>query len=287
MKKKLWLLAIPLLLVAAVFLLLQSRGLGFSSGRCLIAENGTVLLIDERGGPVVLSNTRGKTGLFDGLSSGDSILVLHDGVEETYPARTGAYALWKKAEGSLADIPADTLQQLNDLGWSFPTGTPIRGYLEVSDLSAAWANWTDENLLYMSCLNAEKMSISSVQHLPIFKMESAEDLASFQNRFSGVLTFDQGWDEVPSFREVTAEMGEDYFAENTLLLVYVPAGSCSYRFGAESVLINENALCVYVQKTVDPEVVDCAMAGWLLPIPVAKATAANLTEFDAVLGLPS
>ena len=89
------------------------------------------------------------------------------------------------------------------------------------------------------------------------------------------------------FREVTAEMDEDYFAENTLLLVYVPAGSCSYRFGAESVLINENALCVYVQTTVDPEVVDCAMAGWLLPVPVEKNLAEELTEFDAVLGLPS
>ena len=283
MKKKLLLLLIPLFLLIAAFLLLQGRSLGFSSGRCLMAENGSVLLVTEQGEPIVLSNTREKAGLFDGLSSGDKILVLHDGVQETYPARTGAYALWKTAEGEPSDIPADTLRQLQEPGWHFASGAVLSGRLEVSPLSTVWANWTDANLLYMSCLNAEKMSISSVQHLPIFKLESLEELHSFQSRFSGVLTFDQGWDEVPSFREATAGMDETFFAENTLFLVYVTAGSCSDRFGVESLSLDDTSLCIRVHKTLDPEVGDCARAGWLLPVALSKSQCAGLVDFDAYL----
>ncbi len=283
MKKKLLLLLIPLFLLIAAFFLLQGRSLGFSSGRCLMAENGSVLLITERGEPIVLSNVREKKNLFSGLRSGDAIRVLHDGVQETYPARTGAYALWKQADGSLADIPADTLRQLNELGWHFTAGSAPSGRLEVEPLSSVWANWTDANLLYMSCLNAEKMSISSVQHLPIFKLESLEELHSFQSRFSGILTFDQSWDEVPSFQQVTAEMDEAYFAENTLFLVYVTAGSCSDRFGLESLSLDETSLCIRVHKTLDPEAGDCAMAGWLLPVPLSKSQCAGLVDFDAYL----
>ena len=279
MKKKLLLLLIPLFLLIATILLLQGRSLGFSSGRCLMAENGSVLLVTEQGEPIVLSNTREKAGLFDGLSNGDKILVLHDGVQETYPARTGAYALWKTAEGEPSDIPADTLRQLQELGWVLPGNAQ----LEVSDLSSIWANWTDENLLYMSCLNRDKMYLSSVQHLPIFKLESLEELHSFQSRFSGVLTFDQGWDEVPSFQEATAGMDEAFFAENTLFLVYVTAGSCSDRFGVESLSLDETSLRIRVHKTVDPEIGDCAMAGWLLPVALSKSQCACLADFDAYL----
>ena len=283
MKKKKWLfLLIPLLAALALALMLQ-KGLSLSSGRCLLAENGTVLLVTEGGEPIVLSNTRKRENLFSGLSTGDKILVLHDGVEETYPARTGAYALWKQADGSLADIPADTLRQLEEMGWQFAASVVLSGRLEVSPLSTVWANWTDANLLYMSCLNTDKMSISSVQHLPIFKAESRAELDAFRARFEGVLDFDQGYDEVPSFQQVTAEMDEAYFAENTLFLVYVPAGSGSYRFAVDSVYLDETAICIHVKQTNDPEVGTCNMAGWLLPVTVNKASADRLTVFDADL----
>ena len=62
--------------------------------RALITQNGTYMLIDGNS-PIALSNRQKNDKLFEDLESGDKVWVLHDGIEETYPARTGAYAVRK------------------------------------------------------------------------------------------------------------------------------------------------------------------------------------------------
>ena len=91
--------------------------LSVSKGYCLITAEGTCLLIcDET--PIVLAD-RSKSGdLFAGLQSGDIIRVTHDGIQETYPARTGAYAVFRQSHGTAADIPQEVIDQLAQLGWS-------------------------------------------------------------------------------------------------------------------------------------------------------------------------
>lgn len=84
---------------------------GMTVGQCVIANNGKLLLIDGDT-PIVLS---GRTG--ERYSTGDKLLVIHDGVNETYPAQTRAFLVLKLDSGSRTDIPTETMLRLSELGW--------------------------------------------------------------------------------------------------------------------------------------------------------------------------
>ncbi len=97
------------LLSATVWL--SSKSLSPSIGTYLSATSGSHLILVDNS-PIVMGN-QGVT--FDALESGDQILILHDGIEETYPAHTGVYFLLKLGQSS--SVPEDVLQKLTELGW--------------------------------------------------------------------------------------------------------------------------------------------------------------------------
>ncbi len=120
MKKK---IVIPICIVLALILLIggeiaymNANSLGLSTGRVLITSHGSYMLIQDNS-PISMGNPKNSAGLFDGLENGDEILVLHDGINETYPGKTGAYAIFKLKDGDIADIPAEVLTSLTELGW--------------------------------------------------------------------------------------------------------------------------------------------------------------------------
>lgn len=118
MKKKLAIIipaAVVVLAVLAVLLYANSMSLSISKGICLVADNGSYLLIDEQG-PIQMSNSD-RTEIFGGLKTGDEILVLHDGIMESYPARTVVYHLVKTGEDKEKQIPQQTVDSLIELGW--------------------------------------------------------------------------------------------------------------------------------------------------------------------------
>ncbi len=151
------------------------------------------------------------------------------------------------------------------------------------DASVSWANWSDASEIRDLALNRDTFAFSSARHIPIYKCDTLKELNEFKTTFSGIFTMDGTWDEVPSFEEVIADYTEDFFAENTLLLVYVEAGSCTPRFGVDSVSKENGTLSVYVKYTYSPEEGDCAMAGWLFAISASKDQIQSCTNFDAVL----
>lgn len=106
---------VALAVLAAVFYA-NAKSLSVSKGICLVADNGSYLMIDENGSPIQMSNSD-RTEIFDGLKTGDEILVLHDGIMESYPARTGVYYLVKTGEGKEKQIPQATVDSLMELGW--------------------------------------------------------------------------------------------------------------------------------------------------------------------------
>ena len=121
MKKKRWM--IPVGIIAAFVLLcavglwyMASNTLGFSVGRCLIADNGSYMLIRDKS-PIVMSNVKGNESLFSDLETGDKILVLHNGIDESYPGRTGAYWCMKLDDGTEADISQEVLSTLSEMGY--------------------------------------------------------------------------------------------------------------------------------------------------------------------------
>lgn len=159
-------------------------------------------------------------------------------------------------------------------------GTPVE---EAFDIAVSYANWTEESEIYFGALNKDKMAISSVQHLPIYKFNTSEELEQFKLAFGEVLTMDSGYDEVPSFNDTTANYDETFFDENTLMLAYVGANSGTYRFGVSSVFCDGNSFCIHIKQLNNPEAVTEDMAGWFITVAVPDSMVENCTEFDADL----
>ena len=114
MKKLCILLA--LFMVLSLFCGCVTRGLDlWLEGICLVAENGSIVLISKNE-PIVLHD-RTDGGLLEGIQTGDRIRVLHDGIAESFPAQAGIYKLVKTGEGSIDDISPKTLDLLRQLGW--------------------------------------------------------------------------------------------------------------------------------------------------------------------------
>ena len=120
MKNKKWLISIAIIVAVLVSVIagvgtMVNKGYGVSTGLYLEAKDGQSLFIRDNS-PIEMSNRTGRD-LFDNLDIGDKILVIHDGIAETYPGRTGAYAVFKLNDGTTGDIPQNVVQQLIDLGW--------------------------------------------------------------------------------------------------------------------------------------------------------------------------
>ncbi len=124
MKKK---LIIVLCVILAVFLLVTAtvvigmgimtvKGYGITQGKCLITATGSYMLIDENNSPIEMSN-RSDKDIFADLSSGDEIIVLRDGIQESYPAGTEVYYCKKLNDGKPEDIPTSVIESLTELGW--------------------------------------------------------------------------------------------------------------------------------------------------------------------------
>lgn len=162
-----------------------------------------------------------------------------------------------KATEKLSSGEADN--QINEVQ---PGGTSAE---DAFDIAVSYANWAELNEVYAKALNTEKMAISSVRHLPIFKLDTSEDLEQFKSDFGDTLTMEYGYDEVPSFNEVTAKYDEEFFKENTIMLVFVEASSGSCRFGVNSVYCDGNSFCVHVEQTI-PKFIRMIWRGGLLPL---------------------
>ena len=148
--------------------------------------------------------------------------------------------------------------------------------------------YTEDLRLADGCLNtqviAETLHLSSVLHLPVFRFDSAADLAAFLDGYGDVLGVDEGHDGAPSLREAAAAYDDAFFKENCLLAAYMTAGSGSFRYGAEVVYDGADFVCVYVNKTNDPAVYTDDLAGWLVLAPQKKSDLRKCGTYDALYG---
>ncbi len=285
MKKK---ILIPLLCIigaimlvtGAVICYMSANTLGLTIGRCLVAGDGTYMMIVDDS-PVVLSNTNGKEGLFDGLDNGDEILVLHTGIEETYPGRTGAYAVFKLDDGEINDISGLVLYELNELGWLTDGVFEIDDNLYAADafnITSSWVNYYSGDELYMDALNADKMYEDSVMHLPIFKFEKVEDLEQFVSKYENDFSMDLSIGRSEPFSTVVKTMDEDYFEKYTVFLFYITTSSIK----VQSVWIDDKNLCIHTQTvTGDGSATTCDSTGWFFTVSIEKDLVKNCINFDA------
>ena len=155
--------------------------------------------------------------------------------------------------------------------------------VSVFESTVSYANWSDDSKIYVQALNTEKMSISSVQHLPIYKFDTLKDLEQFKSAFGSIFTMDSGYDEVPSFNSATKKCDNAFFKENSLLLVYVGVGNSTHRFKIHSIGFGEDTFDVHIVETTKADGVDDAMTGWFVTVAVPDEIIKKYTIFDADL----
>ena len=76
---------------------------------------------------------------------------------------------------------------------------------------------------------------------------------------------------------------EDFFKKNSLLIVYVPANSGSYRFRLFNIETEDNSVSISVAQTNSPENVTDDMAGWFVLVEIEDEEIKNCNSFDASL----
>ena len=146
------------------------------------------------------------------------------------------------------------------------------------DTAVSYANYAE----IVGGLNTDKMAISSAHHLPIWKFDTLKELERFK-QLNGEFTFDSGYDEVSSFNDTVEKYGEGFYEENSLMLVYVPANSGSYRYGVSSVYCDGTTFCIHVEQINNPKEGTTDMAGWFITVAVPDNMVENCFEFDADL----
>lgn len=227
------------------------NGLGISDGRFYRAENGSVLLLDDHGATVLSAKW---DGMFDKLKDGDKILVVHDGIEESYPARTGAYYCICTETGDTADLPENIMLTLQELGWVATEPEPVPDIAEEIPFSAQYirTNGNSEKIPNITVVTAvEQLQNYYETNKEYFNLERNENVSS---------------DFTIGFLDACDRYDDAFFKDSQLIIVTLEAGSGSIRH--EVVKIEHNA--VHIQSIV-PEVGTCDMAQWhfLIEIPAS------------------
>ncbi len=135
MKKKIKIIVCIILIIVLLFVacgcavlgIMHHKNLFPTTGQYLLTDTGANMIINENGSPIKMSNVKGKEGLFDGLTNGDKIVVINDFINETYPASTGVYAVFKLEDGEFEDLPEETIDNLTEMNWLIGEGNTIIG----------------------------------------------------------------------------------------------------------------------------------------------------------------
>ena len=143
----------------------------------------------------------------------------------------------------------------------------------------AYAPHTDA--IPSGALNLDKLSVDSVQHLPIYKVDSLAALDELKQGWG--IDLDESCENVPSFNEVTDGLDDAFFAENTMLIVYASAADDSHSYGVREVYIEGGELCVHVERIGDASTSDNA-SGRFVILMIADGAIEDCTSFDADLG---
>lgn len=153
----------------------------------------------------------------------------------------------------------------------------------VYESACGYSGYIRDDNLYISCLNADKMYISSVRHLPIYRFDTKEQLDEFVgNYFHRPKGYDS-YNEMPFFDDTVSHCDEEFFKENVLFAVYLEASSGSFRYAVDDVLNDGKNFFISVLQTNDPEVYTTDVVSWIITVSAKKEAVQTCTNFDAVL----
>lgn len=191
------------------------------------------------------------------------IVILPD-IAESYPVQVTAVSIELVSE---AAAPADL----------DPTGPAFEASCYRADAM------TDGGFEFLlpRMLNADTLAISAVRHIPVMRIDSAEDLASFIEEGKAYFQFDQTFGEFEAFSTVAEKYDDAFFAENALLILYTTETSGAVRHTVEKVTLSDGALTLFVSATQPEEFGTTDMADWFIVVALEKDVLSDATAFDA------
>ena len=149
----------------------------------------------------------------------------------------------------------------------------------------SYVGWTDNQILYDNALNKDLLQSQPNDHLPMFKMDTVEQLEQFKNTFNSVFDFNTGYDSVLSFNGALSKAQwerEAFFKDYTLIIVYIPTNDSSLRFFVQDVITTDNSICISIQQKSVEQSQANDKAGWFLLMQVTDEEINKYTSFDAV-----
>ncbi len=251
MKKKKWLCTVSTVFIVFVLCvvallvtagIMSARGYGITAGRLYFADS-VCFLIDSDDDAMIVSDQSMHKNLFDGYISGDKVVLIHDGIAESYPARTGGYHVLRISKGDGTYKPEDEVigvvtlvdETKNDIGFEVQY---IRtdGYHEDVEYPSVKIIRSIEELNNYYDGNKEK-----------YDLERKDKVYS---------------DTSIGFLDACDKYDEAYFENQILIMVLLEEGSGSNRHKVKSLSIVDDNKWVIDIETLVPEVGTCDMAEW-------------------------
>lgn len=125
MKKRLCIIIPVIMIVLAVILatvaalwVMFFNGNELETGRIVACGEESYVFVDENGGFWVMNDASNSKNLFEGLKTGDEILIYHSSAMAlSYPGQCAVKWCFKLGNGSESDIPESVLNELERIGW--------------------------------------------------------------------------------------------------------------------------------------------------------------------------
>lgn len=273
--------------VLAMYMKYQCSGRGVEevSGRCFPAKLTLVLNNEELDKEVYdISNVYTLTDYWEpreGAPSADEIRAVFpaEAAEKALDDLAYAEELTEKCYHKALAIA----EKLYDSAQNPQAGLPSA---VAHTWSAMWVNYSEEGYAAM-VERSENRDLTprygNVEKLtPVVRIDSKAEFDKFAKDMGKYFRFENGYDEVISFEEQSKNYTKKFFEKNSLLLAYVTEPSCSNRHEVEEVIIDKGVLDVRICR-IEPQVGDCAMAGWFMTVELDKGVLENISGIDAYI----
>ncbi|MBR5452712.1 MAG: hypothetical protein IKV54_01400, partial [Clostridia bacterium] len=174
----------------------------------------------------------------------------------------------------------------------------IKGQTPVRRISHGWSvsrvGYNDAAFSRLCNLYGipKNANLSSVKSLPVIKITSVDELNKFMQNLDGYMSFDRETEDddlsyTLSFRKVAEKFDEEFFFENTLILLYNQSGNYSARYVIEDAVVYENDKLFFSVSNVYDGPSLFLHEGWLLSVPVKNEDIKGVTTITASIIIPA
>ncbi len=134
-------------------------------------------------------------------------------------------------------------------------------------------------------LNYEKLFQNApseeTKRVAIFKIENKKELDAFTEKYKDSFYFEQKYNDLNTYYEVTAKMDDEFFEKNTVIFSYVEAGSGGNVYEIKSVDVSKDEIFVHIEQTKVGFTED--MSGHFMFLYAPKKMVEGVSSFDADL----